>query len=69
MGDIADWYLESADPYSYDWQPRQKVACKHCGEKGLTWVEVKIGQWRLAKSSTVHVCKRAGSADDVADLV
>lgn len=53
MGEMADYISES-----YEWGRPKKpksITCKHCGEKGLRWVQ-ENQKWVLYNGTIRHKC-------------
>jgi hypothetical protein len=59
MGDMADYYLESADWFDDDdAHPPREVRCRDCSSEDVYWAQNNSGRWTLYdfKSSKRHVC-------------
>jgi hypothetical protein len=58
VGEMADYYLESADFFQWDEDdgPPAAISCRYCGAGGLFWLEVN-NHWRLVtEDKSVHSC-------------
>ena len=71
VGDMADFYLDLADPYDFveaeEDDPSPGITCKECGTSLLTWKKILLDfgfgnrgvRWRLfSREGEMHSCHR-----------
>lgn len=65
MGDMADYYLSSQDPWLDDTEapyerpvPKTNITCRYCGARHLMWGQSGTGFRLFNRDRSLHTCKQ-----------